>query len=118
MIQLAALVQPISPAVLAERRLADRHDCTVEAVSRSVEGADPMWWGATVRDLSRTGLSLTLCFPFRTGAFLAVDLKEARGAGRTLLIRVVHAQDMADGTWRLGCEFVKPLTESDLELII
>ena len=34
------------------------------------------------------------------------------------MIRVVHVHDQTDGMWRLGCEFIKPLTESDMDLLL
>jgi hypothetical protein len=74
-----------------------------------------MFWGATVNDISSGGLCVTLCFPFRRGTFLAVDL-QADGMARTLMVRVQHVHDQRDGMWRLGCEFIKPLSESDMEI--
>jgi hypothetical protein len=116
----SALVQPVSAYALAdfERRSAPRYAVNREALARPTEGGDAIWWGATVRDLSSTGIGLTLCFPFRPGTYLAVDLTGPLGGRRTLLTRVVHARDLADGTWHVGCELVKPLSDSELELII
>src|SRR5438067_7610999 len=100
----SALVQPVSSAALLEleRRSATRHAVSMEALSRPLEGQDAIWWGATVRDLSTTGIGLTLCFPFRPGTFLAIDLLGPLGGNRTLLSRVVHARDLTDGTWHVG----------------
>jgi hypothetical protein len=116
----SALVQPVSACAIAdlERRSRARQSVAREALSRPFEGEDAIWWGATVRDLSSTGIGLTLCFPFREGTYLAVDLLGPLGGNRTLLTRVAHARDLADGTWHVGCEFVKALTDSQLELII
>ena len=113
------LVQPISQqALLNERRGSERHAASIEALTRPLEAQDTLWWGAVVRDISTTGLGLSLCYPFRPGTYLAVDVQSASGGGRTFLTRVIHVQDKADGTWHLGCEFVKKLTDSDLEMII
>ncbi len=90
----------------------------MEALSRPLDGEDTIWWGATVRDVSATGIGLSLCYPFRLGTFLAVDMQGPGGGSRTLLTRVVQARDQADGTWHIGCEFVKQLTDSDVELMI
>ena len=54
----------------------------------------------------------------RTQHYLAVDLLGPLGGNRSLLTKVVHARDLADGTWHVGCEFVKPLTDSQIEIII
>jgi hypothetical protein len=116
----SALVQPVSACALMEfeRRSSARHPVAREALTRPLEGEDAIWWGATVRDLSNTGIGLTLCFPFRPGTYLAVDLLGPLGGNRSLLTKVVHARDLADGTWHVGCEFVKPLSDSQIELII
>jgi len=116
----SALVQPISSHALVEieRRSAVRHAVKLEALSRPLEGQDAIWWGAQVRDLSTTGVGLTLCFPFKPGTYLAIDLQGPLGGNRTLLSRVIHVRDQSDGTWHLGCEFVKPLPDNDLELIL
>jgi hypothetical protein len=109
---------PMHDRLANERRAAPRHAVALEALSRPVDGPGTTWWGATVRDLSSTGIGLTLCYPFRAGTFLAVDLQGPAGTRRTELVRVVHARDQADGTWHVGCEFVKRLTDSDIELMI
>ena len=113
---LAALVQPLGARARAdfERRSACRERVALEAMTRPLEGQDAIWWGATVRDLSATGIGLTLCFPFRPGTYLAVDLAEPSGGTRTYLIRVVHARDLADGTWLVGGEFVVKRDDGDM----
>jgi hypothetical protein len=117
MSQFTALVQPSSRHDF-ERRVSERQDRKLEALTRPVEGTDGIFWGATVRDISTKGIGLTLCYPFRAGTYLAVDLHDPRGNTHSLLTRVVHAVDQPDGTWHIGCEFVKPLTESDLDVIV
>ena len=114
---LTALVQP-SSRIEFDRRVSQRRTGNLEALTRPLDAGDAIFWGATVRDISTNGIGLTLCFPFRAGTYLAIDLKEADGAMRNLLTRVVHTVDQPDGTWHIGCEFVKPLSESDLEVIV
>lgn len=102
-----------------ERRIADRHPSKCEALTRPLEAEVELAWGATVRDISASGIGLTLCYPFPAGTYLAVDLDlpETRGPAPSLLARVVHSQDTPDGMWQVGCEFVKPLTADELELM-
>jgi hypothetical protein len=111
----AATVQPIRGASLLEleKRHAARQSCSLEATSRPLEVAAGMTWGGTVKDVSAGGLKLDLCFPFRPGTYLAVDL-----SSRSLVCRVVHVHDRRDGAWTLGCEFIKPLTDSEVELLL
>lgn len=103
-----------------ERRIAERHPSKREALTRPLEAEVSLAWGATVRDISTTGIGLTLCYPFPTGTYLAVDLDmpEAQTPAPSFLARVVHAQDLPDGTWHVGCEFVKPLSDSELDLVV
>ncbi len=103
-----------------ERRVAQRQPSQCEALTHSLDAEVELAWGATVRDISTSGIGLTLCYPFPAGSYLAVDLDlpESRGPAPSLLARVVHAQDMPDGMWQVGCEFVKPLTEGELELVL
>jgi PilZ domain-containing protein len=115
--QLTALVQPSSRPDF-ERRAAVRQAGKAEALTRPLEASDTLAWGATVRDISASGIGLTLCYPFRAGTYLAIDLPEANGGTRTVLTRVVHAEDLPDGTWHVGCEFVKPLSDSTFELMV
>ena len=116
----AALVQPVKNPYFTqtEKRSADRHVCSLEATSQPMEPGEILSWGAQVHDLSQTGLGITLCYPFRPGTYLAVDLQSPSGMVRTLMVRVVHVHDRKDGQWRLGCEFIKPLTESDMDLFV
>jgi PilZ domain len=116
----SALVQPIPQGGLEafERRSSVRHAVTLEALSRPLDAQDAIWWGATVRNLSNSGLALSVCFPFRPGTYLAVDLQGPSGGNHTFLTRVIYARDQVDGTWQVGCEFINRLTDSDMEIII
>ena len=115
-----ALVQRVANPFFEQndRREFERHLCSLEATTHVVEPGQALSWGAVVNDISPGGLNLTLCFPFRLGTFLSIDLKTANGMVRTVMARVIHVHDRADGMWRLGCQFLRPLSESDIELIV
>lgn len=115
-----ALVQRVRNPFLedSDRRSSERHACSLEATSHAVEPGQTLSWGAVVTDLSNGGMSVTLCYPFRLGTYLAVDLQAPNGMVRTLMVKVVHVHDRTDGMWRLGCEFLKPLSESEMEFIV
>jgi hypothetical protein len=112
----AVMVQPFKSRLDLDRRTDERHAIGVEATSRQVEGDGSLYWGATVCDISRSGIGLNLCYPFRAGTYLAVDVTLG-GRPRTLQARVVHVQDLVDGTWHVGCEFLRPLSENELNAI-
>ena len=116
----AARVQPVRNPFFhsAERREAARHACSLEATSHPLDAAETLSWGATVHDISPTGVGITLCYPFKPGTYLDVELQGPKCMLRSLMVRVVNVHDQRDGMWRLGCEFVKPLTESDMDLLV
>jgi hypothetical protein len=117
----AARIHPIDRAEQAdiEQRVAARQTCLIEATSRPIEVGDGMAWGGNVKDISAGGLKLGICFPFSPGTFLAIELQSAAGAvSRAFVCRVVHVHDHADGTWTLGCEFIKPLSDSEVDLLL
>ena len=104
------IVRSFSSRSLAERRFTERRECLLDATTRPADAQDTVTWGATLRDLSHTGVGLVLCFPFRAGTYLAIDLKHD-----TLLVKVVHVEDQDDGSWHVGCEFIRPLSDEELD---
>jgi hypothetical protein len=106
------LVRPFTSRLEFDKRQSERHECGLDTTTQPLDSADMVAWGANIRDISRTGVGLTLCYPFRAGTYLAVNLK-----GTQVLSRVVHVRDRADGTWHVGCEFVKPLTDDEVDLL-
>lgn len=118
-------MQPCSVRLIAngtledlDRRQSPRFPCQQETTARPLESTDTLGWGAQVRDVSQGGVGLTLCFPFRPGTYLSLDLRNANGSCRSFLARVLHARDQADGTWHLGCEWVNAIAEDDLEMLL
>ena len=120
MIQQEALVLPLRGRALLEenRRVAVRHACSVESTSHPAENTEGIAWGAVVDDVSTGGIGISLCYPFRAGTYLAIDLPTNKGMVRSVLVRVVHVHDRCDGGWHLGCELVKPLTNSEMDVLI
>ena len=114
------LVRSYSSALDFERRQSDRRECRLDATARPLDTQDTIVWGAGIRDVSASGIGLTLCFPFRAGTYLAVDLhgKTPGKPGLTVLSRVVEVRDQNDGSWHVGCEFVKPLSAGEFETLV
>ena len=102
----------------AERRVSVRHVSAQEAVSRPLDAQDTLSWGAQVRDVSLGGIALIVCYPFKPGSYLAIEIQGVPTAARPLLARVIHAEDQSDGTWAVGCEFLKQLTPSDMAVLV
>ena len=118
MITYSALVQPVPASFVADldKRTDTRHHCDREAVTRPMDLPNSISWGATVRDFSKGGIGLSLCYPFKRGTYLALEL-QGPGIVKTMLARVVHVKDRSDGNWHIGCEFVTPLSEAELAKI-
>ncbi|MBM4067525.1 MAG: PilZ domain-containing protein [Planctomycetes bacterium] len=118
MTQLAASARHVPVALLieADNRACNRYLCEQEAVTQALDASATMSWGATVKDISAGGMGIVLCFPFKPGSHLAVAI-QAIEIRRTFLVRVVHVLDQSDGTWFLGCEFVRQLQDEEVERI-
>src|SRR6185295_6107873 len=107
------LVHPITRPRDFGQRQAERFSCRLDATVNTSDSLTTLAWGALVRDISHNGVGLTLCFPFPTGTCLALDLK-ASSSHKTpisVLTRVIHSRDKNNGSWNVGCEFIKSLTK-------
>jgi c-di-GMP-binding flagellar brake protein YcgR len=113
MIQLPAFVQEVPAPIKTEQRASVRQSCSLEAISCPLDAPESLCWGATVQNISAGGIGLLLCYPFKLGTYLAISL-QAPDNRRTLLGRVVHVEDLSDGKWFLGCEFVEQLHVSQV----
>jgi PilZ domain len=95
---------PAQQASLCQRIEAETHD---------------FWFMASIRDLSQQGVGLVVNCPFDPGLFLAVEplgLKEEFSRG--FQCRVVYAREEHPGRWFLGCEFVHPLSDQELQAFL
>jgi len=68
---------------------------------------------ARVRDISRGGASLEVGRAFDPGELVSVELLGPNAAS-TALACVVHVNELADGSWLLGCTFAQELGDDDL----
>jgi hypothetical protein len=98
-----------------ERRAAARYPIHRSALCRSIQLADseivPVW----VRDISLGGIGMRLERGYDPNTFLMIYLDTTTGRRvLELLARVVHATELVDDTWLIGCEFVTRLTQDQL----
>jgi hypothetical protein len=101
----------------AERRACVRYQSNNDAVSRPINEGRGISWGATVQTISTTGIGLHLCFPFRPDALVVIELQGSKGP-RTLAAKVVHVSDQHLGSWVVGCAFLQPITEDELDDVL
>jgi hypothetical protein len=72
--------------------------------------------GGWVVDVSIGGLGLLVDVPLEPGEVLSVELEsQPRCAPLVLRARVVRTQHLPEGDWLLGCQFLEPMREEDLE---
>jgi hypothetical protein len=101
--------------VVLESRPMDRR-AAVRRPSRRGSVARCGWstsqaWGAALKDVSATGLSLLLHRRFRRGDVLEIEpLGKDRPANQQ--VRVVRSAAQ-DGGWLLGCEFLSPISDAE-----
>jgi len=110
-----------SPPRGDECRVTERFSCDVAAACQppSAWKSGGRDWPARIRDLSTGGLCLVLGRRFEPGAGLAIEVPAAdEGSSSTLLARVVHVRADGPGSWALGCAFVSPLSDEELQGLV
>ena len=99
-----------------ERRSAPRHACLREVVCQAVMAGRDENAPALVENISNTGLRLVLRRCYEPGRVLAVSWRDAHGVTqRTLLAHVIHARNVGDGTWSVGCALGVRLSDDEMK---
>ncbi|MBI3412406.1 MAG: PilZ domain-containing protein [Planctomycetes bacterium] len=76
-------------------------------------------YSAQVINLSANGIGLAVSDAVDAGALLSVELQGAEGtAARTMLACAVHVTSQARGSWALGCNFIRQLSEEELKSLV
>jgi hypothetical protein len=84
-------------------------------VDTTLHGGTEEVWPLVVRDVSGTGIGVTLARRFEVGTELGVELQAAREPGlRRFAARVVRVQPDHGGYWVHGCVFDPPISEDDV----
>ncbi|HVK09508.1 MAG TPA: serine/threonine-protein kinase [Gemmataceae bacterium] len=111
----ALVDKPVDPD---DRRVSSRYSLKVGAcgvVDTTLHGGNEEVWPLVVRDVSGTGIGLTLARRFEVGTELGVELHAADESGvRRFATRVVRVQSDLRGFWVHGCVFDRPLSEDDI----
>jgi hypothetical protein len=72
-----------------------------------------------VLNLSASGVGLLVDRFVDAGTLLNIDLTGRDGhTTRTILACVVHVSQQAPQEWALGCNFIRELTDEDLQALI
>lgn len=100
-----------------KRRKAERFRCPIATLGKLSSGETNLdiW----CKNLSITGVGITLSHPLEIGTDVVIHLKgtDLRASFRKPS-RVAHATQEIDGTWRIGCEFISPLTDEELDSLL
>ena len=95
-----------------------RFPTTLTAAFEQVEG-DRTRFSAGLLNLSASGVGLLVDRFVDAGALLNVELgAKDGGAARTILACVVHVTERDPGQWALGCNFIRELSEDDLNALV
>jgi c-di-GMP-binding flagellar brake protein YcgR len=93
-----------------------RFPCNVEAYYRSVLDEHGPSLPAKVLNISASGVAFQADREIKTGTLLNAELHGATDqVVITILACVVHVTRQAEGQWALGCDFIRELTDTDLQ---
>src|SRR5262245_16690932 len=107
-----------SPSII-DRRASVRYLNAHDAFSYSLGKGSDVCLVAKVHDISQHGISLILTQRVEAGIILNVELQsKTQCLPCFLLARVVWTAELADSTLIVGCQFARPLTESELHALI
>lgn len=102
-----------------EQRQHPRYDASPDTTGWVRSAAGEFSCAARVRDLSASGASLIVADAFRPGELLRIEFNRTQpDFSCTLLFRVVHCGERADGEFLIGGEFVGELEPAELQALI
>ncbi|MCI0684190.1 MAG: PilZ domain-containing protein [Gemmataceae bacterium] len=103
----------------AEQRVWMRFNCNLTARFQKIDDPNAPVESARVLNLSASGVGLLVDHFVDAGTLLTIDLTGKDGrATRTILACVVHVNQQSAGAWALGCNFIRELTDEDLQALI
>jgi hypothetical protein len=109
----------LKSAGTAERRAHVRYAHALRTTCRPLGQEGGATWAARVCDVSRTGVALLMGRGVMPGSVLVVALEGLGGRfSRPLLMRVVRARAEGAGTWAVGCTFVTPLADEEVQSLL
>jgi serine/threonine protein kinase len=103
---------------ILDRRGRVRYPSQKEVECLFIEERNPCGCWAKIRDISASGIGLIFHRQFETGTVLGIKLPRAGPKPtRTLMARVVRAQEQASATWIVGCAFIQEINELDIRVL-
>jgi hypothetical protein len=106
------------PETSAEQRGWIRYDCALKAECQIASDPEKKIYPVEVVNISAGGIGLQVHQPVEAGTLLSLKLASTNShQERTILACVVHVVPR-EGTWQLGCNFIRELNEADLEALV
>jgi hypothetical protein len=126
-----------NPIRISERRIWVRYSCDLDIQCRSDKGGSPKEgsnnrgrarflynnltkrWPARVSNISRGGMKLEVGHDFEKGTTFQIELDRGpRLKSRMILARVTNKSQKDTALWSLGCEFLSPISQEDLDILL
>jgi hypothetical protein len=99
-------------------RLSTSQDVSCQPVAASTATQLETSWWENLRNISPHGLSLVLDRRFEPGSLLMIELADqAKARGRYWSVRVVTVTPEVKRRWIMGCEFIHPLSQEELQTL-
>ena len=96
-----------------------RFQSNLKATYEKIGDPVPQSQPATVLNISANGIGLSVHPSLQAGSLLNVDLFDKDGRMvRTILACVVHTTQRAQGDYAVGCNFIRELSEEDLQSLL
>ena len=104
---------------IADSRTSERYPCAVVGSYQIVADDVREYLPARVLNISASGALLVISQPIDTGVLLSLQLSGPRsGPAQTILGCVVHRRSESDQEWTIGCNFIRELSELELETLL
>jgi hypothetical protein len=102
-----------------DKRVWVRFSCELQASYRKVGDPTGQSHAAQVLNVSANGIGLSVQPTLEAGSLVNVDLLDRSGRMlRTILACVVHTTLRAGGDYAVGCNFIRELSEEELQALL
>lgn len=116
--QLAAFGAERARPSAPDPRSWSRFSCDTKAFYQRINGSDGANRPARVLNIAVGGMALLVKEPVSVGELLSTELHDATGRPvLTILACVVHAQSVSEGQI-LGCNFIRELSDADIQTLL
>jgi len=108
-----------SPADDNDKRIWVRYSCSIKASYRMYGNLTADMTSVEVLNLSATGIGLVVSTAIDAGALLTLELHDKSGHKVcAILACVVHTSRRARGEFSVGCNFIRELTEEEMQSLL